>query len=570
MAHREPLSQTFGTLGVWDDYAPPLTEKSDDEPEPYTFDPRPPTEESIKLDARIAELEAQLAAVKLAKAQHLGERALVTRLPPEILARVFELGVHEDLHLLPSLHLVSRLWRATALATPTLWSYVKLDDSWGYGHAATFVTHAEMLLQRSGAAKLHVFLDLRYVDDLPGLEQIMVALSPHLHRCFIFRASVPDWEWLALVHKHSTLLGPSLEEFYMRLEPSDADDVRPAPFLRERDYPLLRSITLEHAPLLTIRTARFPALRSFTLTRDQRYHSSTRMGLPLSELLSFLSAHPALERLRVQGVRFQLDASEFIFAPRPVQTCVSSLESLMLVHMEPTGVATLLSATSLPSLKRLALYMDYSDECDLSFLAGSMPTPKIACARFPSLTELDLRNINVDGPALFPFIRTLRALPKLNALGVCNPPNSAVSPKLFELLARPHEGFVEPAKDADADAELASNWLLPNLRALSFGNCRDISGHEIFRVVRARNNALPLPPPAEVPGAPAPADADAGPVPAPPPPPSPPAALAVPLEITRPEDRVVPLQFVRLVQCFSVDGQMAESLKGQVEVFQNY
>jgi hypothetical protein len=578
MAAREPIAQTFATLGVWDDNAPPTPQNDDDnEPEPYNVDPRPATEESIALDARIAELEAQLAAAKLAKAQHLGARALITRLPSEILARVFELGVHEELNLLPSLHLVSRLWRETALATPTLWSYVKLDDSWGYGHVPTFVTHAEMLLRRSGAAKLHVFLDLRYVDDLAGLEQIMVTLAPHLHRCFIFRASVPDWEWLALVHKHSTLLGPALEEFYMRLEPSDAEDVRPAPFLREQEYPLLRTITLEHAPLLTIRPARFPALRSFTLTRDQRYHSSTRMGLPLSDLLSFLGTHPGLERLRVQGVRFQLDAHEAVFSPRPVHTIVPALQTLMLVHMEPTGISTLLSATSLPSLRRLALYMDYSDESDLSFLAGLTPTPKIACDRFPALSELDLRNVNIDGPALFPFIRTLRALPRLRALGVCNPPNGAVSPKLFDLLARPYEGFANPGEDP----ELASNWLLPNLRALSFNNCRDISGHEIFRVARARNGALPTPPPADAP-APAPAPVPAAPehaegaaepavpVAARPPPPQPPAPLPVPLEVTRPEDRVAPLQFVRLVQCFSVDGQMAESLKGQIEVFQNY
>lgn len=494
-------------------------------------DPRKPTEEVVALDVKIAELEAQLSALRFEKVNMLGRAALINSLPPEVLARVFELGVHENPHLVPALHLVSSLWRRTALSTPTLSSYLKLDSTIGYGRTPVFLAHAQTLLERSGAAKLHIDLDFRYADNLAELEQTMAAVGPHLGRCFVFRVSVPDWEWLGVVKHHAGSLGPALEELYLRIDPTDNDEVLPAPFLTDDTaYPRLARVMLEHAPLLAVREATLPALRALHVSRDQRYHSSGRMGVPLREVLCVLEANAGLAALRVHGVRFQLDGTESAFSAAPAPVRAHALATLTLVHVEAAHVSLLLASVALPALRRLVLHMDGTEEETLACLAAAaaqQPSP------FPALRTLDLRNVNVDGAALLPLVQALRALPRLTAFGVCSPPSGIAGPKLFDLLARPCEAAATPPP-ADASPP-QSRWLLPDLRALCIQNCRDISGHEILRVLRARIMASLGD------------DEYGGYVP------------TKELEVER-------IRHVRINQCFGVEDEMIESIRGVVDV----
>ena len=132
----------------------------------------------LEIDKSVAELEAELSRLKLKKSQILASQALITRIPPEILSRIFELGVHDNTALIPSISLVSQHWQEVALTTPTIWSYIALDHEWGYGRTQSFVRKMKIYLERSQSTKLHLVVDARFVEGLLDLKDIFVELEP--------------------------------------------------------------------------------------------------------------------------------------------------------------------------------------------------------------------------------------------------------------------------------------------------------------------------------------------------------------------------------------------------------
>lgn len=136
------------------------------------------------MDKTVSDLEAELERLKFKRAQILADKALVSRIPPELLSRVFELGVHDNLPLLPILSLVCRHWRNLTLSTPSLWSHIRLDHNWGYGRTASFLQKLSTYLERSQACKLQIDVDFRFLDVFPDVLSVMNQLEPHLERCF--------------------------------------------------------------------------------------------------------------------------------------------------------------------------------------------------------------------------------------------------------------------------------------------------------------------------------------------------------------------------------------------------
>ena len=72
-----------------------------------------------------------------------------------------------------------------------------------------------------------------------------------------------------------------------------------------------------------------------------------------------------------------------------------------------------------------------------------------------------------------------RSAPGVSATGLTGwqgaPPSGCAGARLFELLA------AGPAR--------TGTWLLPSLHALRLAGCRDVTGHEVLRVVHARGDA---------------------------------------------------------------------------------
>ncbi|KAI5118482.1 hypothetical protein M0805_003514 [Coniferiporia weirii] len=472
-------------------------------------DPRPSPSEVVQLDDDISKLEEELASLKIKRLKVLSDHALINTIPPEILSRIFELGTHENIHLIPILSLVSKHWRQTTLHTPTLWSYVKLDHDWNYGRGAEFLRKVQTYMQRAQAAKIHVDLDFRYCESVAEARAIMSALHPHLARCFYFRVSVPDWEWMTIVQEQCQNMNDALEEIALRIDPGDSEDGAPVPLL-SGDFPRLTCVVLEQTPLACVFSkARTPRLRCFHLVRDNRYHANQRIRIALREYLAALTATDTLQDVRLQSASFHLDGSECLFQSTPELTPVPALTDLVISFLDATNVALLLDTISLPSLFRLAVQMDTGPEGDnLSWLARLSGAAQ--AGRLPALRHLELRACTTEGAALAPVVRALHGLPQLTALGLAAPPSGAAGARLFELLA--------------AGPERTGAWLLPNLRVLSLSGCRDVSGHEILRVVRARK---------------------AGAV----------AGLG----------GVVPIRMVRLAPCYPLDPDVADSLRQELE-----
>lgn len=436
-------------------------------------DPRPPIQEVIEIEENIHSLQSQLEALQTRKLNLLAHNALINRIPPELLSRIFELGVYESNDLLSILSLVSHLWRSIVLSTPSIWSYIRLDSNLSYTRSTSFLRKLKVHLERSQDCKFLLDIDCRYLDVTSELSQIMTELDPHLHRCFSFRMSVPDWQSMEIVRNMSQKLGPALEDLYLRFDPSESEEQVPFVLLSQ-PCPRLSSITLEHAPLVCIRTE-LPSLRCLYLIREQRYASSTRIGLSFKEFLDVVNSTPTLEELRIQSALFLLEGSDFVFRSSPIPPIFPNLKLLSFHYVESNNLALFLETGHFPALRRLSVQMDSSNDENTQWLVRmSMDS----ATRFPVLSQLDLRSCNLDGVGLVPFVRALHQLPHLTALGLSSPPSSVLGSRLFEVLAS--------APDA-SDGGMAGQWLLPRLQALCVQNCRDISGHELLQVAWARN-----------------------------------------------------------------------------------
>ncbi|KAI0032404.1 hypothetical protein K488DRAFT_78501 [Vararia minispora EC-137] len=505
------LSRTssFDDLATWDDVVlhsiqpamspvDPIEDEMEIEPiEPMYIDPRPVLPEVAEIDAGIADLEAKLIALRHRRCQLLASHSLVSYIPEEILSRVFEIGVHEQNGLLPVLSLVSRHWRNVALSTPNIWTYICLDSDGGYpARHSCFMRKLRVYLERSQACKLYVDLDCRYIEQPHELQQMMAELESHLNRCFYFRVSAIDWHWMDIVRNGVHRLGPALEAIYLGLDPSDSEDQAPFTVL-SNPCPNLRSVVLEHAPLICVRT-QMPSLRVLHLIRDQRYPSSSRISMSFKELVAVTCASRTLEALRIQSAQFLLDGDESVFKSARGHAIFSQLRVLAFNHVDANNLALFLDAGTFPCLVRLAVQMDASSSENMHWL-GRLSAE--SAARFPVLRHLDLKACNIDGAALVPFVQALHQLPSLTGLGLSSPPTGHLGGRLFEQLrSRPTDG--EP-------------WILPHLQALCVQNCRDISGHELLQVVRARIAGGPV---------------------------------------------VVPIRYLKISQCFGLDAEVHQQL----------
>jgi hypothetical protein len=457
---------------------------------------------------------------------------------------VFELAIHISPSLLSNISLVSRAWRDVVLSTPSLHTYIKFDETWGYHGGAddsrtaseTFLDKTKLQLTRSHDSKLFIDIDFRYLDGIADVHSIMKELEPHLHRCFFFKVSLPDWEWLAAVKDHSNPLGPALEQLYLHIETSDSEDQTPITFL-PAPCPRLNTITLEHTPLACIRNSQspsplpspdltepiqptilHPSLRHLHLVRDQRQtnsSSSSRIIIPFSLLLATLAATPTLISLHIQSAAFMLVGTEEIFLPQPKKLKMPNLESLAFNFVDTTNIGLFIDNVECERLKTLRIQMDGAggaEDC-VGFLMracvarpgrytalypiATIPyQPLYAQSPFPALRHLDLRAISTTGPALYPFIRVLHNLPHLTALAISSPPSGCFGVRIWELLSSPsrtHEFSPSSSSSTPTTSDLnqkqKQDWILPMLKALIVQNARDVSGHEILRVVRARRVA---------------------------------------------------------------------------------
>jgi len=207
------------------------------------------------------------------------------------------------------------------------------------------------------------------------------------------------------------------------------------------------------------------------LVRDQRYsasHIPTHTSISLTNLLARLAALPMLTELCIQSTNIRLD-DEHILLANPALTVVPSLKYLICNLIDSTTLSLFLESTFFPNLERLRVQMcNTLDDIGAQWLQH---ITSISPPRLPSVRYLDLRACNIDGTALFPFVKVLRRLPELTALALSSPPSGCTGTKLFEVLTL---------------GQNTSEKITPKLQALCLQNCRDVTGHELIKLVQSR------------------------------------------------------------------------------------
>lgn len=411
--------------------------------------------------------------------QILSDHALINRFPTEVLSRIFEHGVHHNNLLVNVLSRVSRHWRTVALETPTLWSYFRLNSDWNYGRGEEFVRMIEMHAKRSQAASILVDLDFRFCESLDEAESFMTALHPHLSRCYSFRVSVVDWSWMEVVAKFTDGMEGCLEEFALSVDPEETEGDKPIPVLKGV-YSRLVSVVLEQAPLQCVfAKAKTPSLRRLNVIRHPRYHANQRIRIPLREYLSALTASDApINSVQLQSVSFHLDGTESLFQhPQSASlTKLPHLTSLVISHVDATNMCLFFDSVDLPRLERIAIQMDSGHESEnlswLEHLASASDQ-----GRLSSLYHLEMRACATEDAVLGPIVGAFHRLSQLSQLGISMPPSGHIGTRLFQALCNP-SGVMDA-------------WLLPRLEVLSLFGCRDLTGHEVLRVVQTRRRADP-------------------------------------------------------------------------------
>ncbi|KAG2135927.1 uncharacterized protein EDB93DRAFT_1170320 [Suillus bovinus] len=406
-------------------------------------------EEALKeLDSEMSILYSALERLRLQKLKHRENirqaRSLLTlarRLPPELLARIFEICAKSGWTRAPVvLSQVCSAWRKAA-AFPRIWSYLFLDlrsgDSTG---------KVVFWLSKVQHAPLHITLDIPL--ESPSLEEVLGLLVPRSKQWQTLIVKSVDSTTLNHVLRRCSLPLPDLRQLIVvtKMEGSQGDPVNMS-YLQ--DAPCLSRLLIEQPNL--------PQWSNFMrVTILHIVLSSSRDFVPsinATDWIEMLQALPGLRDLTLELSKPETRTYNHI--QRAVD--LPHLESLTL-HVSP-DVNRILLTMRAPALRQLHL------RCSSDPLARPhMPSGAHLC-RFlefsPRVQLLELYDIDVER---IDFVRCFELLPKLEEL-------------------RLHDSDI-----ADEQLRLlhGDNGHCPNLARLDFRWCNYLSGSALVNLTQSR------------------------------------------------------------------------------------
>lgn len=372
------------------------------------------------LDSRMASLlsERELLESRLEQAVRL--QAPLQRLPNELLASIFVIGVldtgDQDSLMLSTLMLVCRHWREVATNTPALWSRITV----GTHHS---LNRARLKLDRSKAAPLDI-----YIDFSPRLEHGSVTTESVVHTMDLLCPSIWRWRTLQLTVPNRPQAHAALMRCKEQAPILEFLSVRIAHSMQEDHYSTFHlSLFAGHTPRL--RSCSFTSfnfgweiglvsgLRSLKLGGYWNGHSPS-----VDVILGILRACPQLEELVLRNMsdvdpdpcaKLDFDSSEHDdFTEKLVR--VGDARTIQLPRLKRASfyysgilrTRTILSLLSFPALERI----------DLCFLDNVAPV--VEHLRRQSLTSLPLRHLRIESSFFneIKLVRLLRRLPALTSL----------------------------------------------------------------------------------------------------------------------------------------------------------
>lgn len=406
-------------------------------------------EEAIQeLNSKMTILHSVLERLRLQKDKHRENirRAhslltLARRLPPELLARIFEMCAKSGWTRAPvAVSQVCSAWRKAA-AFPGVWSHLFLDLKSGNS-----TSKVQFWLSKVQHAPLHITLDIPL--ESPSLEEVLGLLIPRSKQWQTLIIKSVDSTTMNYVLRRCSFPLPDLRQLNVitEMEGSQGDPVNMSSL---QDAPRLSRLLIEQPNL--------PQWSNFMgVTKLHVVLSSSTLFIPpinATDWIEMLRALPELRDLTLElskpGTRSYNDTQRTVDLPH--------LESLTL-HVSPEVNGILLTMRA-PALRRLHL------RCSSDTLARPhMPSGAHLCwflESSPCVQLLELYDIDVER---IDFVRCFELLPNLEEL-------------------RLHDSDI-----ADEQLRLlhGDKGQCPNLARLDFRWCNYLTGSALVNLTQSR------------------------------------------------------------------------------------
>jgi len=420
------------------------------------------------LESKMATLLSERDEIESRLEQAVRLQSPVHRLPNELLASIFIIGVlnaeEEDSLTLNALMLVCRHWKDVVLCTPILWSRIVA----GTRHS---LDKARRKLERSQSVPLHVL-----VDFSPRMEHGTVTTESIMNTMDLLCSSI--WRW-----KSFRLTIPNRPQAHAALSRCKED----APLLETLSIHILHSMQEDHyshAPL-PLFSGRIPRLSSCSITSfnfgwDQKLLSGLRVlklggywngfSPSVDIILRILRACPKLEEFALRNMSdVEVDRCATIEtipdgSDKPVRADSKAIHLPRLTNLSfyYSGIArthAVMRLLSLPALERVELcFLD-----DVSLVIEHL--------RRQSLTSLPLRALRIESSFFseLKLVRLLHRLPSLTSLELVDVEDA--SPHLFKSMSAPAG---------------ASTWICPKLNTLILEGCTGFDWDSLRSFVESR------------------------------------------------------------------------------------
>ncbi|KAI0052708.1 hypothetical protein FA95DRAFT_1257354 [Auriscalpium vulgare] len=418
------------------------------------------------LDSKMANLMSERERIESRLAQAVRLQAPIQRLPSELLASIFTIGVldmdEEDPLMLSSMMLVCRYWADVAASTPVLWSRVVVSN-----HDS--LDKAKRRLSRSKSVPLDVCISFSPQMEQGGsttetIVHAMDILWPSIWRWRSFQLSVPNRPQAHAALSRCREKAPLLEVLQVRVFHSMQDDQ----YHTKPPLPLFDA----HTPRLTV-----CSFNSFNFGWDV----STIRGLRVLELggywnsfapsvtviLDILRACPTLEELSLRNMSDVDPETCLMYDHEPhhdkrYPTHIIHLPRLVKASFYYAGIQrtrTILSQLTFPALEKIELcYMDNV-------------TPVLHHLKRQSLTSLPLRHLRVEASffnelELVKFLGRVSSLTTLELVDV-----EDASSNLLKGLSAP---------------SVTQSWICPKLETLSLDGCTTLDWDALRSFVESR------------------------------------------------------------------------------------
>ncbi|QRV92517.1 translation initiation factor 3, subunit a (eIF-3a) [Ceratobasidium sp. AG-Ba] len=422
------------------------------------------------LDDRLRDLLEERARVQSRLIRAASKRSPILKLPAEILARIFELGVGGNevgtvgikLDSIPEIGglffdvvcRVCKLWKQVAESTPSLWSTITVDS-----HNSLKV--ARMRLKRSCSVPLDIQITLP--DRLAFARNSLVAgeltralelLKPHISRWRTLRVQVPD-------HAHAQLVftacarsrAPLLECLSVQVGQTRVAGSEELPWLLGEAL-ALRNLSLSSA-YIGWSAVPFKNLASLYLSDYWN-----ELAPSASQLLGILgSCATTLVDLTLRNMS-DADTDEEIqlFDDIRYTTCITlpSLKRATFYFVGSSRLSVVMSRLRLPALEQLELsYLD-----DVTMLLETLCQQKGV--------NLPLKVLKITSTLVSEdwLVQLLEQVPELTTLELADCED--ITSYLLNELSNPHD------------------WLCPKLRLLSVDGCTAVDSQSVRAFVISR------------------------------------------------------------------------------------